>query len=354
MIDKRLTSLLGTVMILVVISTAGTSTAAAATPGYWTSTSGEIWRNGFGQCYRTQFWKPENAIAECEGGKPADSDMGAVAAASDSESESDSDMDGVTDAMDSCPNSKAGVKVDSRGCELDSDKDGVADSMDKCANSKAGAKVDARGCELDSDKDGIVDSKDSCPETPRGATVNAKGCEIDSDKDGVVDSKDRCPGTAAGVKVNATGCALVNDSDNDGVVDSRDECSGTASGQKVDAKGCELGEVIVLKGVNFATSSDMLKEDSSNVLDEVAETLKRYPNMVVEVAGYTDNRGSASLNKALSQKRAESVVNYLTANGVSSANLKAKGYGIDSPIADNGTAAGRAQNRRVELHIIQQ
>ena len=335
-------------MILVVISTGWTSTATAATPGYWTSTSGEIWRNGFGQCYRTQFWKPEHAIAECEGGKPADSKMAATAA------DSDSDMDGVTDAMDSCPNSKAGVKVDSRGCELDSDKDGVADSMDKCANSKSGAKVDARGCEFDSDKDGIVDSKDRCLETPRGAAVNTNGCELDSDMDGVVDSKDRCPGTTEGVKVNASGCALVNDSDNDGVVDSRDECSGTASGQKVDAKGCELGEVIVLKGVNFATSSDMLKEGSSNVLDEVAETLKRYPNMVVEVAGYTDNRGSASLNQALSQKRAESVANYLIANGVSSANLKAKGYGIDSPIADNGTAAGRAQNRRVELHIIQQ
>ncbi len=344
MLIKTLISLLSTAITAVFISTATMSTAAAGDiPGYWTTESGKIWRNASGQCWRTQFWKEEHAIAECEGGKPAGSDMVAV---------SDGDMDGVADGQDSCPNSKSGVKVDARGCELDSDKDGVVDSMDRCPSTPAGVAVDAMGCELDSDKDGVVDSKDRCPGTPGGATVNAMGCELDSDKDGVVDSKDRCPGTAAGVKVGTTGCEL--DSDKDGIADVRDECPGTGSGQKVDAKGCEIGEVIVLKGVTFATSSDLLKGDSSRVLDEVAETLKRYPNMVIEVAGYTDNRGSASLNKALSQKRAESVARYLSAKGVSSANLKPKGYGIDSPIADNGTAAGRAKNRRVELHILQQ
>ncbi len=348
MLFKTLISLLSTAITAVIISTATMSTAAAGNdiPGYWTTESGEIWRNDSGQCWRTRFWQPEHAIAECEGGQPAASAMAAV---------SDGDMDGVADAQDSCPNSKSGVKVDARGCELDSDNDGVVDSLDRCPSTPAGVAVDARGCKkaaADKDGDGVVDSKDRCPGTPQGATVDARGCELDSDKDGVVDSKDRCPGTAAGVKVGATGCEL--DSDRDGIADNRDECPGTGSGQKVDAKGCEIGEVIVLKGVTFATSSDLLKGDSTSVLDEVAETLKRYPDMVVEVAGYTDNRGSASLNKALSQKRAESVASYLASKGVSSANLKAKGYGIDSPIADNGTAAGRAKNRRVELHILQQ
>ena len=341
MSGKKFIPLLGMTLSVAIMSAATIPNAAANDiPGYWTTKSGEIWRNGFEQCYRTRFWKPEHAIAECEGGKPASND---------------SDMDGIADDLDSCPNSKASVKVDARGCEIDSDGDGVADSLDRCPSTPAGATVTANGCKktaVDSDGDGIVDSNDRCPGTPSGATVNAKGCELDSDKDGIVDSKDRCPETAAGVKVGATGCAL--DSDSDGIVDSRDDCPGTGSGQKVDAKGCELGEVIVLKGVNFATSSDLLTGGSSDVLNNVANTLKRYPNMVVEVAGYTDNRGSASLNQALSLKRATSVANYLISQGVSSANLQAKGYGIESPIADNNTASGRAQNRRVELHIIQQ
>ncbi len=342
MFGKRVVSVFGVAITSIMLSAAMTPGAVADNdiPGYWTTESGEVWRNGFRQCWRTQFWKPEHAIAECEG------EEGKLA---------DGDMDGVADEMDKCPNSKAGTKVGARGCELDSDNDGIIDSKDRCPTTPADTVVDARGCkmaEADSDGDGIVDSNDRCPGTSHGTTVDAKGCELDSDGDGVVDSKDRCPGTAVGVKVGVTGCPL--DSDNDGIVDSRDECPGTSRGQKVDAKGCVLDDVIVLKGVNFATNSDMLKGSSSDILDEVAETLKRYPNMVVEVAGYTDNRGSANLNKVLSQKRAESVVNYLIANGVSPANLKARGHGIKSPIADNSTAEGRAQNRRVELHIIQQ
>ncbi len=340
MFGKKLIPLTGVALSVAIISIAATPNATADdTPGYWTTKSGEIWRNGFDQCYRTRFWQPENAIAECEGGTAANSD---------------SDMDGISDELDSCPDSKADVKVDARGCELDSDGDGVVDSLDRCPATPAGTAVTANGCKkaaMDSDGDGVIDSQDRCPETPSGAAVNANGCERDDDKDGVVDSKDRCPNTAAGVQVNTSGCAL--DSDGDGIADNRDSCPDTESGLKVDAKGCELNEVIVLKGVNFATSSDRLTEGSSEALNEVASILKRYPHMIVEVAGYTDNRGSASLNQALSLKRATSVVNYLVAAGVSPANLKAKGFGITSPIADNSTAAGRAQNRRVELHIIQ-
>ena len=338
MLGKRVVPLLGMIITVTAISTTPSTAMANDTPGYWTTESGEIWRNGFGQCYQTRFWKPENAIAEC-GDK----------------AEADSDGDGIADKLDACPESQPGVTVDSRGCELDSDGDGVVDRLDRCPDTPADIAVDATGCKLaeaDSDGDGIVDSKDRCPNTAQGASVNANGCERDSDGDGVADSKDRCPGTPSGVKVNATGCE--NDSDSDGIVDSRDSCPNTGSGSKVDAKGCELSEVIVLKDVHFETSSDLLKAGSAEVLNEVAETLKRYPDMVVEVAGYTDNRGAASFNKALSQQRAESVASYLVSKGVSPANLKAKGHGADAPIADNNTTAGRAKNRRVELHIIQQ
>lgn len=233
----------------------------------------------------------------------------------------------------------------------DSDGDGVADNVDKCPNTPAGAKVNASGCELDTDGDGVVDRLDRCAATPAGAKVGADGCELDSDSDGVVDRLDQCPATSAGAKVDAKGCEV--DGDGDGIKDSADACPDTKAGAKVDNRGCELAEVIILKGVQFNTGATTLTEESKSILDDVATTLRRYPSMVVEVAGYTDNQGAASFNVRLSQERANSVASYLTGKGVDAANLKAKGYGPANPIADNNTAEGRQQNRRVELHILQ-
>ena len=144
----------------------------------------------------------------------------------------------------------------------------------------------------------------------------------------------------------------VKDSDRDGVFDDADICPASLQGASVDSKGCEIPEVMVLKDIKFKTSSARLKEFSMKILDDVAATLLRYPQMVIEVAGYTDNRGSISYNKKLSQKRAESVVNYLSSNGVTKSNMMPKGFGPENPIADNGTSEGRSTNRRVELHIL--
>ena len=142
------------------------------------------------------------------------------------------------------------------------------------------------------------------------------------------------------------------DSDGDGVVDSKDKCPDTHQGAKVDVNGCEIAEVIVLKGVNFETASDRLTQDSIGILDKVADTLIARPHIAIEVAGYTDSRGAASYNQKLSQKRAQAVAKYLVSRGVKAENLTAKGYGEENPAADNKTAAGQAENRRVELHIL--
>lgn len=172
----------------------------------------------------------------------------------------------------------------------------------------------------------------------------------DSDGDGVPNSRDRCPGTPAGARVDANGCEL--DSDGDGVVDRLDRCPGTKPGAKVDANGCEIPEIVTLKGVNFATNSATLTPGSSAILDDVAAALAKRGDVRVEVAGHTDSSGSAARNLTLSQQRADSVMRYLVSRGVSTANLTARGYGKDSPIADNKTASGRAANRRVELRIL--
>lgn len=265
----------------------------------------------------------------------------------------DSDNDGVADSEDRCPNSGVGVVVDSQGCERDSDGDGVLDSQDRCPDTAAGSRVDARGCAVivDSDGDGVADGSDKCPDSPAGAKVDARGCERDSDHDGVADSRDKCPGTSPTVAVDAKGCEL--DSDGDGVVDSQDRCLNTPAGTSVDARGCQLQETIVLKGVTFATASAELTGNSHQVLDEVVATLRRNPALKLEVAGYTDSRGNRNYNVRLSQKRAESVRDYLVSQGIAADRLTAKGYGPDDPIADNASEAGRAANRRVELHIIE-
>jgi OOP family OmpA-OmpF porin len=108
-------------------------------------------------------------------------------------------------------------------------------------------------------------------------------------------------------------------------------------------------DVVVLKGVNFANNSAQLTRESTVILDEVAVSLNKRSDVRAEVAGHTDDRGDANYNRSLSQRRAESVRSYLVSKGVDASRLTARGYGEDSPVADNKTSAGRAENRRVEL-----
>ena len=233
----------------------------------------------------------------------------------------DSDGDGVVDPQDACPNTPAGVTVDSKGCPLDSDGDGVADYLDKCPNTPRGAAVNAQGCPLDSDGDGVLDYLDKCPNTPRGTPVDTSGCPLDTDGDGVPDYLDKCPNTPRGLKVDATGCV-------------------------------REAQTIVLQNVNFEFNKATLTADSQTVLSEVATGLKSDPNMKVEIAGHTDSKGSDAYNQKLSQNRANSVKAYLVSQGVPTTRLVAKGYGEKSPVATNETDEGRAQNRRVEFRVL--
>jgi OmpA-OmpF porin, OOP family len=102
--------------------------------------------------------------------------------------------------------------------------------------------------------------------------------------------------------------------------------------------------------VHFATDSAELLPDSVETLNYGIATLKRYPQMVIEVRGHTDSTGSKQHNQALSQRRAESVMQYLREHGVTNS-MTAKGYGQELPIASNATREGRQANRRVSLRI---
>lgn len=104
-------------------------------------------------------------------------------------------------------------------------------------------------------------------------------------------------------------------------------------------------------GVTFATNSSALSPNAVSSLNTVADVLTQYPETTITVAGHTDNTGNDRINNPLSQQRAQSVAGYLNGRGVAANRISTVGYGSRSPIADNSTEVGRAQNRRVEILI---
>jgi len=187
---------------------------------------------------------------------------------------------------------------------------------------------------------------------PPGALLDAQGCAFDTDGDGVVDGVDLCANTPAGVTVDRVGCPL--DTDSDGVADYQDLCLGTPLGTIVDTDGCPLpGEKLLsLTGVNFETNKAILTTDAKDILEQAVTLLKATDAVLeVRVEGHTDSRGSEVYNQALSQKRAEAVVAYLTSRGVKGDSLYPVGMGETSPIASNDTKTGQAANRRVDFVV---
>lgn len=142
---------------------------------------------------------------------------------------------------------------------------------------------------------------------------------------------------------------------------------GAIGGQQLDQQEAELrqqmgGQVGIVntgsqlivtlpQDILFATNSTSLTGSMQNDLYTLAGSLNRYPNTTVNVLGHTDNVGAAAYNLDLSQRRAQAVASVLINSGVSAARVRAIGIGEDRPIADNLTAQGRQQNRRVEIII---
>lgn len=173
----------------------------------------------------------------------------------------------------------------------------------------------------------------------------------DSDGDGVVDSEDACPNTPAGVEVDSRGCPL--DSDGDGVPDYLDRCPNTPQGTEVDEHGCPVvGTVLdTIEGVHFAFDKAALRPSAEQQLQQAIQKLQDNPGVSVGVVGHTDSVGSEAYNMDLSMRRAQSVLDYLTAHGIDASRLQVDARGENDPIATNETKAGRAQNRRVELVV---
>jgi len=283
----------------------------------------------------------------------------------------DDDKDGILDAQDKCKNEAEDKDQfeDEDGCpDPDNDKDGIPDVDDKCPlEAELVNKIqDEDGCpELDGDNDGILDPVDSCPDVAedKDEFEDTDGCpDTDNDKDGIVDENDKCPNKAEDKDnfEDEDGCPDL-DNDKDGIADTADKCPNKAevyNGYK-DKDGCpdkgrELVKINVvtkkieiLQKVFFRSGSAKINPKSYKLLKTVASTIKNSKEIKkVIVEGHTDDLGRDSSNKKLSQKRAESVVKYLTKQGVDKSRLDAKGWGEEKPIAAVKELIKKSRNKK--------
>lgn len=257
----------------------------------------------------------------------------------------DTDGDGISDMNDKCPEEK-GIEAFA-GCP-DSDEDGIQDSEDDCPT-LAGLE-EFNGCP-DTDGDGIKDSEDACP-TVAGPIEN-NGCPYDDDdNDGILNKDDACPKVFGLAEFN--GCP---DTDGDGLQDSEDNCPLTAG--PIENKGCpviekEVEEALDLafKNLEFESGKAIIKSSSFSSLEELAEILDSHPDYILLIEGHTDNVGSEASNQLLSEMRANAVKTLIVEKGISPERIQTEAYGETRPVASNETAAGRQENRRVELTIV--
>lgn len=264
----------------------------------------------------------------------------------------DSDNDGVLDLVDECP--FAAGPENMFGCP-DTDGDGLGDSRDDCPN-VAGTLI-SKGCPAkDSDEDGIPDDKDSCPNV-KGEKRYA-GCP-DTDGDGIVDKYDKCPNEAgiasnsgcpsAMPKTDVTGSnatytpATVNTTS----TTTTSTVNTTYTNTTVTTPSTNMGNLVEKVTIYFGSASDAVPAAEKAKLTKVLSMLKANPNYKALIKGYTDKQGDSASNVELSLKRATTVWQYLSNNGMEGDRAELFGYG------ETGQEASTDQgNRRVVVEIV--
>ena len=257
----------------------------------------------------------------------------------------------------------------------DTDKDGINDAMDRCIREPEDIDnfQDEDGCpEKDNDADGINAPQDRCPLEPEDEDgyQDSDGCpDPDNDKDGIPDVSDRCPSepeTNNGYQ-DEDGCPdsePILDTDGDGYNDDVDRCpydTEDFDGEE-DEDGCPDKRVVIEKNfikitekIYFEFGKALIQERSFSLIAEIAETVAANPQLKkIRIEGHTDAVGSDVANLKLSQARADSVVDAISARGVEASRLDAVGFGEMRPLETNDTDDGRAANRRVEFIIVDQ
>jgi outer membrane protein OmpA-like peptidoglycan-associated protein len=195
------------------------------------------------------------------------------------------------------------------------------------------------------------------------------GCTTTDPQTGERKATKATQGAALGALAGAVVGAIANDGRGAAVGAAVGAAAGAGIGYTMDQQEAELrkqledtgvevsreGDTIRLNmpgNVTFDTDRAEIRPEFRPVLDDVAETLVKYPGTRIRIAGHTDSTGSDTYNQQLSERRAAEVERYLGYRGVARERLESTGYGERFPIADNGTDAGRAANRRVEMELV--
>ncbi len=298
----------------------------------------------------------------------------------------DSDNDGILDKYDACPNEPEDFDgyEDEDGCpDLDNDGDGIMDRDDKCpydAEDVDGFE-DIDGCpDLDNDNDGIPDAKDECPNQAEDFDdfEDNDGCpDLDNDNDGILDLNDKCPTDpedSDGFE-DEDGCPDL-DNDGDGILDKDDKCPNapeTFNGFE-DEDGCPdsggkqnnvqqnseqnqqqpqetqqkpMRVIEIQSDITFKQDATDFRPEAKNILQRIADYVKKYPNQKWLIEGHTDNVSNEPAGLTL--RRAQAIKNYLVQNGISAANISVVDRGDKFPIERNNRAYGRMKNRRIVL-----
>lgn len=254
---------------------------------------------------------------------------------------SDTDKDGLTDGDEL-------NKYKSNPLKMDSDNDGIDDK-----NEFEEYKTDAML--VDTDNDGLND----------GEEINkfkTNPLEKDSDNDNLNDGDEIKEYKTNPIKADTDGDGL---NDGDEVVKYKtnpldiDTDGGTVSDNTEIRRGTnpkdanddvvKVDAPMVLEGVTFASGKSDITPESAVILEQALKTLQTYGDIIVEIRGYTDNVGRKSSNIKLSQKRADSVRNWLVEKGIDGSRIRAIGFGPENPIVPNDTAENKRKNRRIEF-----
>jgi outer membrane protein OmpA-like peptidoglycan-associated protein len=131
----------------------------------------------------------------------------------------------------------------------------------------------------------------------------------------------------------------------------KDAKEGTPFDVSIGLHKIKIGEAVVLNNIFFESDKYELKTESNSELGMIMKLLEKNTTLKIEIGGHTDNSGTEDQNKKLSENRAKSVYDYLVSKGVAADRLSYKGYAATKPVADNGTAEGKARNRRTEFVV---
>lgn len=245
----------------------------------------------------------------------------------------DSDRDGTPDYLDKCP-MVAGI-AQLQGCP-DSDRDGISDFEDKCPFTAG--RPETQGCpennaNWDADGDGVLNQVDQCPYVV--GLPAFQGCP-DTDKDGLSDLTDACPLIHGPVANN--GCPTSNPGSPQVLPGSQEGLGTTASKQ--------FGPIL------FDTDKAIIKQQYFSLLQELASYMIANPGYRLLIGGHTDHEGDEMYNMVLGQNRAKAITFYLESKGVDRQRISLLSYGENMPVDSNTDSRGRANNRRVELHVV--